>query len=133
MSTSLARHGQPLRGVRVLVVDDNLDHLEIMSGVLMHAGAAVETALSAQEAIEAFEASPHDVIVSDLAMPYATGYNLIRRVRQSRRAPTVGAIAMTAFQEDEHREKALAAGFDEWLAKPATESIVAVVASLVRR
>lgn len=45
----------------------------------------------------------------------------------------VPAIAVTAYHEDEHREKALRSGFDEWLPKPATDAVVALVARLTRR
>jgi CheY-like chemotaxis protein len=116
-----------------LVVDDNVDHLTIMRDLLVHAGARVETAPTAQEAFDAFDADPHDVIISDLAMPQATGYNLIRRLRRSRRHNAVPVIAMTAHSADEHRDKALEAGFTEWLAKPATDSIVELVATLAKR
>jgi CheY-like chemotaxis protein len=122
-----------LHGIRVLVVDDNADHLTIVRDVLAHAGAAVETALSAQEGFDAFQGAPHDVVISDLAMPQATGYNLIRRIRTSPWYASIPAIAMTAYSEDEHRAKALDAGFNEWMAKPATSAVVDLVAALVGR
>jgi CheY-like chemotaxis protein len=124
---------QPLVGIRVLVVDDNADHLEITRGLLQLAGARVETALTVQEAFDSFEADPHDIVVSDLAMPHATGYNFVRSLRKSRVYGAVPVIALTAFVEDEHREKALAAGFTDWLAKPATDTIVETVARLTGR
>jgi CheY-like chemotaxis protein len=133
MGANVLATNRPLQGVRILVVDDNPDHLEIIRGVLTHAGARVDTAHTAQEGFDAFEAAPHDIVISDLAMPHATGYNLIRRIRRSSRTSAVPAIAMTAFHADEHRDKALAAGFDEWVAKPAIESIVALVGGLLRR
>jgi CheY-like chemotaxis protein len=133
MGSNLPAINRRLQGIRILVVDDNPDQLEIMLGVLTHAGARVDTAHTAQEGFDSFEASPPDIVISDLAMPHATGYNLIRRIRRSSRSNAVPAIAMTAFLADEHRDKALAAGFDEWVAKPANESIVGLVASLLRR
>src|SRR2546423_138050 len=133
MGSNLPAGNRRLQGIRILVVDDNPDHLEIMRGVLTHAGARVDTAHTAQEAFDALEAAPPDIVISDLAMPHATGYNLIRRIRRSSRSSAVPAIAMTAFFADEHRDKALAAGFDEWVAKPAIESIVGLVAGLLRR
>ena len=124
---------QRLHGIRVLVVDDNADQLTIMRDVLAHAGASVETARSAQEAFDAFQGAPHDVVISDLAMPQATGYSLIRRIRKSPWYASIPAIAMTAYSEVEHRAKALDAGFNEWLAKPATAEVVDLVATLVGR
>jgi CheY-like chemotaxis protein len=122
---------QRLKGFRILLVDDNADHLAIMRDLLAHAGASVDTAHTAQEGFDAFEADPHDLVISDLAMLHATGYNLIRRIRRSRRNSAVPAIAVTAFSADEHREKALEAGFNEWIAKPATDSIILVAAALL--
>lgn len=118
----------PLRGVRVLVVDDNLDHLIVMDALLRHAGAWVVTARSTQEAFDSFEADPPSVVVSDLAMPEGTGYQLIRLIRTARVGNTTPVIAVTAFGDREIREKALAHGFDEWVAKPATDAIVRAVA-----
>jgi CheY-like chemotaxis protein len=122
-----------LQGARVLVVDDNPDQLEILRGLLGHAGAHVVVAHTAQEAFDSFQADPPDVVVSDLAMPGATGYNLMRRIRSARAGRDVPVIAITAFYEDEHREKALAAGFSAWLAKPASDAVISVVARLSGR
>jgi CheY-like chemotaxis protein len=119
---------RPLRGVRVLVVDDNLDHLDIMDALLRQAGAWVETARSAQEAFDRFQADPPAVVVSDLAMPEGTGYQLIRQIRTALVGNTTPVIAVTAFGDREIREKALAHGFDEWVAKPASDAIVRTVA-----
>jgi len=123
----------PLQGVRVLVVDDNPDQLEILRGLLGHAGAHAVVAHTAQEAFDSFQADPPDVLVSDLAMPGATGYNLIRRIRNSRAGRDVPAIAITAFYEDEHRDKALEAGFSAWVAKPASDTVISVIARLTGR
>jgi len=131
--TSSGRAEGALVGVRVLVVDDNLDHLEIMNSVLTYAGATVSLARTAQEAFDSIQADPPDVLVADLAMPYATGYKLIRGVRSTPKGRAVPAVAVTAHHAEEHREKALRAGFDEWLAKPATDRIVAVVVRLAGR
>ena len=122
-----------LQGVRVLVVDDNPDQLEILRGLLGHAGAHVVVAHTAQEAFDSFQADPPDVVVSDLAMPGVTGYNLVRRIRSARGGRNVPVIAITAFYEDEHREKALEAGFSAWLAKPASDTVISVVARLTGR
>ena len=124
---------KPLQGVRVLVVDDNPDQLDILRGLLTHAGAHVTVAHAAQEAFDSFQADPPDVVVSDLAMPGVTGYSLIRRIRASRAGRTVPVIAITAFYEDEHREKALAAGFSAWLAKPASDRVITAIVRVMGR
>jgi CheY-like chemotaxis protein len=122
-----------LDGVRVLVVDDNLDYLVIMETVLHHAGARVVTARSAQEGYDSFQADPPDVVLSDLAMPLGTGYQLIRLIRTAWNASSTPAIALTSFVDREIRERALAHGFDEWLAKPATHTVVEAILRLTRR
>jgi CheY-like chemotaxis protein len=121
-----------LTGVRVLVVDDNQDQLDIMHAILRHAGARVVTAQTAQEAFDSFQADPPDAILSDLAMP-VTGYALLRRIRSARAGRDIPVVAITAFYEDEHRDKALEAGFSAWLAKPALDTVVGVIARLIGR
>jgi CheY-like chemotaxis protein len=132
-TTVLATGKRRLDGLRVVVVDDNADQLDILRDLLTHAGAQVEIARTAQEAFDAVQAAPPDVLVSDIAMPHATGYALIRRIRATRQGRDLPALAMTAYYEDEHREKALEAGFTAWLSKPAMEAIVSVVARLAGR
>lgn len=128
-----ARPDRRLAGVRVLVVDDNLDQLDIMSALLGHAGADVSVARTAQEAFDSFCADRPHVVLSDLVMPQATGYSLIRRIRASRRGNAVPVVAITACHEDEHRKKALESGFNEWIAKPAIDMIVGLIARLTGR
>lgn len=122
-----------LTGVRVLVVDEDLDQLEIMRSVLTYAGADVNLVRTAQEAFDSFQADPPDVIIADPAMPQTTAYALIRRIRTARKGYAVPAVAITAHHENEHREKALQSGFDEWLPKPATDMVVGTVARLTGR
>jgi CheY-like chemotaxis protein len=70
-----------LTGVRVLVVDDKPDQLECMRELFNAAGAQVETAPSAQEALDSIASHPPDVLISDIVMPGTNGLSLIRRVR----------------------------------------------------
>nr|QDA77064.1 multi-sensor hybrid histidine kinase [Jahnella sp. MSr9139] len=106
-----------LTGVRVLVVEDEPDALEIAERVLSEAGAEVRAAASAREALAAIAAAPPDALVSDIGMPDEDGYQLIRAVRAlgHRDLP---AVALTAFARPEDQARALAAGFDAHLPKP---------------
>ena len=109
-----------LRGVRVLVVDDEHDTREVLSVMLARYGAEVHTAGSAAEALEAFCQWKPDVLVSDIGMPEEDGYALIEKIRalpqeDGAEAP---AIALTAFASAQDKERALAAGFQRHLAKP---------------
>ena len=115
----LRRDGR-LDGLRVLVVDDEVDAREMMAAALEHSGAKVEIAESTRSAVDILERTPVDVLLSDIAMPEEDGFALIRHVRGSH-TPNVAAIpaaAVTAFSGAEARDRALAAGFQLHLAKP---------------
>jgi signal transduction histidine kinase len=109
-----------LRGVRVLLVDDDADFLESLDVVLESRGANVSRAESAQAALAALDAKLPDVIVSDLGMPEEDGYGLIRavRARPPERGGTIPAIALTAYVADHDRERSLTMGFQVHLGKP---------------
>jgi signal transduction histidine kinase len=109
-----------LREVRVLVVDDDEDSLELLRFVLTGAGARVTTARSAREALEA--QGPFDVIVSDIAMPEMDGYSFIRRLRSRDTGADVPAIALSAYARSEDADRAMRAGYQEHLRKPVDPS-----------
>jgi signal transduction histidine kinase/CheY-like chemotaxis protein len=107
-----------LDGVRVLVVDDHGDGRELVSMVLRRCGAHTRTAASAAEALEHLARAPVDVLVTDLGMPGADGFDLLRRVRALEGGAAVRAIALTAFAAADDRDRVLAAGFQLHVAKP---------------
>jgi signal transduction histidine kinase len=104
-----------LSNVRVLVVDDDADSIELLSVALGEAGAEVTAVRSAREALGA--RGPFDIIISDIGMPEIDGYSFIRRVRSSDLG-AVPAIALTAYARSEDAERATRAGFQEHLTKP---------------
>jgi PAS domain S-box-containing protein len=125
-----------LDDLRILIVDDDVDTLEVVKQLLEQAGASVTVAATADEALAALRESPPDVLVSDIGMPGQDGYELIRRVR--RLAPEQGgrvpAAALTAFAQSDHRQQALAAGYQLYLAKPIEPTeLTAAVARLAGR
>ncbi len=125
-----------LRGVRVLLVEDQWDSRELMAEILRLAGAEVTAAGSAPEAMEALAAAAPDVLVSDIGMPGEDGYALLRRLRTS--APTrfasIPAIAVSAYAREEDRIRSLSAGFQLHIAKPFEPvELVAAVDRMVRR
>jgi signal transduction histidine kinase/ActR/RegA family two-component response regulator len=125
-----------LRGLRVLVVDDQPDARTLIRRVLADCGARVLTASTADEAIAAIEAERPDVLVSDIGMPDADGFELMRRVRSlgPDRGGELPAIALTAFARSEDRTRALRAGFLVHVSKPVDPSeLVATVASVAGR
>ena len=107
-------------GVRVLVVDDDEDSVELFAAALTACGAEVVTANSAPDALRLLAARVPDVVVTDIAMPGADGYWLVREIRQLRdaTASTVPVVAVTAFGREHIRSRALASGFFDYLEKP---------------
>jgi PAS domain S-box-containing protein len=122
--------------VRVLVVEDDQDTLDLLKAVLDDSGADVVTAASVREALDTFEQWRPDVLVSDLAMPEQDGYQLIGQVRSrgSDRGGDTPAVALTAYARVEDQRRALAAGFQMHIAKPvAPQELITALASLSGR
>ncbi len=109
-----------LRGVHVLVVEDDADSRDLIALILRASGAEVSVAASALEGLTTFEARPADIIVSDIGMPKMDGYTFIRRVREleSRAGGQTPAVALTAYTRELDQTAAVAAGFQWHLAKP---------------
>ena len=125
-----------LAGISVLVVDDQEDARELIRRLLEDCAAEVLTAGTADDAIELLQARRPDVLISDIGMPDADGFELLRRVRAlgSSQGGNVPAIALTAFARTEDRTRALRAGFLVHVSKPVDPSeLVATVASVARR
>lgn len=109
-----------LDGVKVLLVDDDPDTLEVVRIMLDGSRAVVHTAASASEAMEVLEWFSPDVLVSDLAMPVEDGYSLIRKIRAlgTSGGYQIPAIALTSYVRVEDRVHALTAGFNMFVPKP---------------
>ncbi|MEO5821730.1 MAG: hybrid sensor histidine kinase/response regulator [Vicinamibacteraceae bacterium] len=119
LEPSLATVETPLRGVRVLAVDDEPDWRELLGHILGAAGAEARIAASAAEAIQMLESWRPDVVLTDIAMPVTDGYGLLASIR-SHGGPgrAVPAVAMTAHAGAQERARTARAGFAEHLAKP---------------
>ncbi|MCC3404667.1 MAG: PAS domain-containing protein [Microcoleus sp. PH2017_10_PVI_O_A] len=118
--------GGNLQGVKVLVVDDEVDSREFMMFVLTDSGAAVRAASCAAEAFEAAAEFVPDVLVSDIGMPEEDGYSLLLRLRSlaTQSGRNFRAIALTAYARDEDRDRAMIASFDRHLAKPVQPDVL---------
>ena len=126
---------RPLSGYRLLVVDDQPDARELMVAMLTAAGAEVESAASAADALHMLDTMSPDALLADIGMPGSDGYSLIREVRRrdlpgGRHLP---AAAITAYAGDHDRDRAVAAGFDCHVPKPVSRAaIVSAVRTICR-
>ena len=125
-----------LEGLRVLVVDDEVDARELIATMLEPLGVQVMAAASAIEALVALQAFQPDVLVSDIGMPGENGYGLIRKLREleEEQGGRIPAVALTAYARAEDRTQALLAGFQLHVPKPVNQAeLAAVVANLAGR
>jgi PAS domain S-box-containing protein len=125
-----------LRGVNVLLIEDETAARAATQFLLEQRGAIVRSAMSAAQAREALNARRPDAIIADIGMPDEDGYGFLERLRQDeqeRNLSAIPAIAVTAFARSEDRERALAAGFNEHLPKPVDpEKLISVLAQLIQ-
>lgn len=125
--------GEPgaLEGIRVLIVDDDPDINEVLQFVLEAQGAIVSSAWSAAAALEALSRAMPDVLLSDLAMPGGSGYDLMRSIVASEGESAPPAAALSAYAPGQDLQEALACGFRMLLEKPIEPSaLIAAVATL---
>ncbi len=127
-----------IRGLHILLAEDNELNMEIAEFVLQNEGADVTKAWNGQEAVELFrksESGELDVILMDIMMPVMNGYEATRKIRSLDRedAKTIPIIAMTANAFTEDRIRAKEAGMDEHVAKPVDmELLIKVIHKLVK-
>ena len=129
--------GMPdLGGLRILVVDDEVDASEAIAMAFGSGGADVRTAVSASDALRLLQAWVPDLLVSDIGLPQEDGYALIERVRalDTRHGNRIPAVALTAYACAQDRARALNAGYQSHLTKPVDiRELVAVAARLCGR
>jgi signal transduction histidine kinase/DNA-binding response OmpR family regulator/CHASE3 domain sensor protein len=114
--------GSRLRGVRILLAEDNEINRQIAVELLEGAGASVDVANNGREAVEKLTqtgANPrYDVVLTDLQMPVMDGYQATAQIRADARFATLPIIAMTAHATVEERQRCLDAGMNDHVAKP---------------
>jgi CheY-like chemotaxis protein/two-component sensor histidine kinase len=122
-----------LRGINILVVDDESGARVTLQRLLESRNAEVRAVDSVSAARDAIDTHKPHVLISDIGMPGEDGYALIRHLRSIKSKHRIAAIAVTAFARAEDRQRALEAGFDEHVAKPIdADRFVEIVASMVR-
>ena len=125
-----------LKGLHVLVVDDDPDALTMMREILEAAGATVISADSGRAALTALDERTPDAIVSDLGMPGMDGFELLAQLRQSANESrrNIPVAALTAYARSDDRIRCLKSGFQMHLSKPIDPGeLVATVAALASR
>ncbi len=134
-SAPVPRRVPELEQISVLVVDDDADTCNALALAFEQRGLPLWVARSVRDALVIYEAAKPRVVISDISMPGEDGYALMRqiRARDGERGTTTLGIALTGFAGVEHRQKALAAGFVEHIAKPVKpEVLLDTIRSLVR-
>lgn len=132
-----APHEAPtLEGLKVLLVDDEPDTLDLINVELAQHGAQVTGVTRAAEALALLEKNHFDVLISDIGMPGMDGYELIGQLRKKEAGQDVRlpAVALTAYARVQDRMRAILAGYSTHIAKPVeANELLTVVASLAGR
>jgi CheY-like chemotaxis protein len=117
----------------MLIVEDDSDTREMLVTIFEQCGARVRAVASAEEAIAAIRRETPDLLVSDIGLAGEDGHALIRKVRalEAGKGGRIPALALTAYAGPDARAKALAAGFDLQLSKPAVPAELMAQAALL--
>ncbi len=102
----------------ILIVDDNLANRALMYELLSTAGHRLVEACDGEEALQKVEEESPDLVLLDLLMPKLDGYAVLEKLRQDPRNAKLKVVALTALAMQGDAEKALAAGFDDYITKP---------------
>ncbi len=122
-----------LRGLRLLLVEDDFDSSEVVSAILEDSGIQVTSAPNAEDALDVLGRQTIDVILSDVGLPGQDGYAFIRTVRGDPSWGAIPAAALTAYAHAEDRRRALDAGFQMHLRKPFDQNeLITVIGHLAR-
>jgi CheY-like chemotaxis protein len=111
-----------LRDWNVLIVDDETDSLDVASRILRYYGANVYTAANGREGLMMVRKTHPRFIISDLSMPELDGWGFLHEMKQERDTMEIPMIALTAHAMVGDRQRAIEAGFHNYLTKPLTAS-----------
>ncbi|MCA9055101.1 MAG: PAS domain-containing protein, partial [Planctomycetaceae bacterium] len=117
-STGSREAVQELPSYRILAVDDNRAAVHLLSRLLQSLKQDVHTAADGEAALVEIREFEPDVVISDIAMPGMTGYELAHRIREQPNGRSIVLVALTGYGQESDRQAAAAAGFDRHLTKP---------------
>lgn len=133
---AMYNHSLPLNGLRVLVVDSDLDSRVLLTMVFEEYGVETIAATSVLEALEIVKQVKPDLLISEISLPNEDGYSLMRKVKalENTRQVEIPAIALTAYNSEDDRAYALSVGFEKHLPKPFDiDELITTVACLTRQ
>ena len=104
--------------LRILVVDDDSNSVDIMQKLIKFYGATVYAAVNGADGLEKARAHQPDFIISDLSMPVLDGWQMIKALKEDEQTAHIPIVALTAHAMVGDREKALAVGCHNYLSKP---------------
>ncbi len=113
-----SRRAHRIRGMRILLVDDNATYLQATKFVIEHDGGIVGIARTGEEAITLLRQQPYDCVLMDVSMPGMSGIETTTRIRADRDIAPVRVIGVTGHSDARAREKCLSAGMDDVIVKP---------------
>jgi CheY-like chemotaxis protein len=116
-----------MNGLKVLVVDDNVDSAKMLALMLQLAGHDARAAFDGPSALAVAAGFIPEVVFLDIGMPGMDGYAVAHRLRETPGLENVVLVAMTGFNDPEDRQRARDAGFDHYLVKPADPEEVAKI------
>ena len=115
------RDGTPSR---VLFVEDNDEIRDLIAHVLRSRGVEVSPCANGPQALELFSAKPFDLVLLDLSLPGMDGFEILREIRSRPAGASVPVVALTAYASEFDRERAMAEGMDDFVAKPVTRATI---------
>ena len=123
----------PLAGLRILVVDDNVDAADLLAALLELAGHTLSVVHTGPDALAAVTKQRFDVVLLDIGLPGLDGYEVARRLRATTTVPQPMLVALTGWGSADDREKARRAGFDHHLVKPVDQPMLTAILATARR
>ncbi|BAZ39204.1 PAS/PAC sensor hybrid histidine kinase [Calothrix sp. NIES-4101] len=123
-----------LEGLKILIVDDEADSLDLLSSILTIYGAHVKTVSSVSAAIQTLNSYIPDLLVSDICMPENDGCYLIQQLRKKTKFATIPAIAISGYSQEVDANKIISSGFQVYMPKPfVPDRLVGTIAKLTGR